>query len=76
MKDVTIPDITLPLDVAKLSVEEIGTIFLVMAMPHLTDDEKVRWATDEVFISTIKDLIKEEIIVISNDEVEINLTWI
>jgi hypothetical protein len=69
-------DITLPLETAKLSVEEIGTIFLVMAMPHLSDDEKVRWATDDMFIKTLRGLIKEEIVIISNDEVEINLTWL
>ncbi len=69
-------EVRLPIELSKLSVEEIGTIFLIMVMPYLDDESKLRWATDSTFIRTILDLKQEEIVTISNDGVDIDLTWI
>lgn len=70
-------DITLPIEMAELSVEEIGSIFLVMVMPNLSDETKIRFSKDEVFIKTLRSMIDEEIIILKEDgSVEVDLTWL
>ena len=67
---------TLPLELSKLSVGEIGAIFVIMASPHLNEEDKNRWAIDEVFLENLQSLASEEIIVIDGETVDIDLTWI
>ena len=71
-------DITLPIEMAQLSVEEIGSIFLVMAMPKLSEETRIRLSKDEVFTKTLKSMIEEEIIIINEDGggVDIDLPWL
>lgn len=73
-------EITLPIELANthLTLEEIGALFVLMALPHFDTD--LKWGEHKQFMGIIQDFVREGIIIPSkvNDDtsVEIDLTWI
>ena len=73
MKD----EITLPLELANgLTLEEIGAMYILMALPHLPRDSN--WFIDEKLIDYLNYFESEEIIKTNKDNfnIEIDLTWL
>lgn len=70
-------DITLPIELTNgLTLEEIGAIYILMALPHLEKSSK--WFIDDR-LNELLHYFEEEGIVITNDEnfnIEIDLTWL
>jgi hypothetical protein len=71
-------NITIPTEIinGSLSLEEIGSLIVLMSLPYCDDD--YGWGTNEQFNKTLKHFIEEEIVIPNNDDnsVEIDLTWI
>jgi len=63
-------DITLPIELAKcqLTTEEIGTIFVLYSMPNLGQESKKFWSDDNLFVETINELHRRNILKASHDE--------
>jgi len=71
-------DITIPTEIinGSLSLEEIGTLIILMSLPYC--DEDYGWGGNEQFNKNLKHFIEEEIVIPNTDDnsVEIDLTWI
>jgi hypothetical protein len=72
----TVNDITLPIELYKLDLSEIGAIFVLMATPYMDDSFKSYWDTNDNFRIILNRLIDEEIILNTNEGVEVDLTWV
>ena len=67
-------DILLPVELAesgKLSLSQIGALFVLMAMPHL--DTTNPWNHDSEFKDIVSDLVNKRIIIPSMDGDELNI---
>ena len=70
-------ELTLPIEMYKLSLMEIGTIFILLSLPHMDKEFIEYWNNNLLFQDTLKKLKQEEIIIQDdNESLEIDLTWI
>jgi hypothetical protein len=70
-------NITIPIDLinGSLTLDEIGTLVVLMSLPHCDND--FGWDTNKTFNKNLKHFIDEEIVVPTGDNsVEIDLTWV
>lgn len=71
-------EVTLPTEIIEgaLTLEEIGALFILMALPYYDND--LGWDKNNKFKDIINHFIKEGIIIPNNKDnsVEIDLTWI
>ena len=73
-------DITLPVDLASdgLTLEEIGALYVLMALPKL--NRKSKWFIDDKLLAYLNYFIDEEIVIPSGEDgnlnIEIDLTWL
>lgn len=73
-------EITLPVELASdgLTLEEIGALYVLMALPKL--DRKSKWFIDDSLLEYLNYFIDEEIVIPSKEDgnlgIEIDLTWL
>jgi hypothetical protein len=70
-------DITIPTEIinGSLTLEEIGTLIILMALPYCNND--YGWGENKEFNKNLKHFIEEEIVIpVGGNSVEIDLTWI
>lgn len=70
------PTITLPVNILEqdLSIAELGTIMVLMCLPHLTPTVKNVWLKDKTFESGILSLDSKGLITIEDNVATINFT--
>ena len=63
-------DITLPYDIATcgLSLEEIGALYVMFAMPSMEEDDRIKWSRDPLFMETTTSLIDKNFLEIDYDD--------
>jgi hypothetical protein len=70
-------ELTLPIELYKLDLKEIGAIFVLLSIPNMEQSFIDYWKNNEEFMLEIKRLKDEEIILQKDGEtVEIDLTWV
>ena len=70
-------ELTLPIELYKLDLKEIGAIFVLLSIPNMEQPFKDYWKTNTDFLNEINQLVEEEIILQKDDEtIEIDLTWV
>ena len=69
-------ELTLPIEMYKLGLNEMGAIFILMASPDMEDQYKLFWEQNTDFKKAVADLVEDEIVITKNGEVEIDLTWV
>ena len=70
-------ELTLPIELYKLGLEEIGAIFILMSTPYMEDKFKRYWETHKGFQRAISDLKNDEIIIDEDgQDMQIDLTWV
>lgn len=69
-------EINLPLEIfnGKFSLEEIATMCLILASPHLPEKTRVYWGDNETCNQTTENLIEKNIIIIHEDHIEIDIS--
>jgi hypothetical protein len=63
-------DLTLPIELAetKLTLDEIGAIFVLYSMNKISDDSKLEWSLDKGLSLIMKDLVSMGIVSITESE--------
>jgi hypothetical protein len=58
-------EIILPIELAssKLSLADIGTLFVLMCIPHMNDEDRQRWSSYSDFTEEVAYLIDEGIVI-------------
>lgn len=70
-------EITLPIELYKLGLDEIGAIFILMASPHMEEKYKKYWEDNYGFKKVLEILKKDEIVSLDeNNKLNIDLTWV
>ena len=70
-------ELTLPIELYKLDLREIGAIFVLLSIPNMEQSFIDYWKTNAEFKNEINQLMEEEIIIQKDEEtVEIDLTWL
>jgi hypothetical protein len=70
-------ELTLPIELCKLDLKEIGAIFVLLSIPNMEQSFIDYWKTNTDFLKEINQLMEEEIIIQMDDEtIEIDLTWV
>lgn len=69
-------DITIPLELfdGRFSLEEIATVSMLLASPHMSLKTREQWADNSTCNEITKKLIKDRIIKIQGDKLEIDIT--
>jgi hypothetical protein len=63
-------DITLPYEISTcgLSLEEIGTIYVMFALPSMQEEDRIKWSRDSKFMETTASLIDKKFLEVDYDE--------
>jgi hypothetical protein len=70
-------ELLLPIELHKLGLEEIGTIFVLMSSPYMNDILRRYWESQYIFRKTVASLTEEGIIMVDDKgELQIDLTWV
>ena len=69
-------DIIIPLDLfnGEYSLDEIATMCILFASPHLSEKTRIQWADDQTCNDVTEKLIQEGIITIHEDKIEIDIS--
>jgi hypothetical protein len=69
-------DVTIPLDLfnGKYSLDEIATVCVLFASPHLLEKTRLQWADNQTCNDVTVKLVKEGIITIHDDRIEIDIS--